>query len=106
MVRRGAAEWTSWLDKHNTCCYINVNDGDGCASLVRSCGISCSDFIKHSPEPGLCVPFVPGQPKAPKPSPDGTCVTHSIEDSEECASRAKELGVTVDDLKKQNKGST
>ncbi|GJC82470.1 hypothetical protein ColLi_05308 [Colletotrichum liriopes] len=48
----------------------------------------------------LCVPFVPGQPKAPKPSPDGTCVTHSIEDSEECVSRAKELGVTVDDLKK------
>ncbi|GAB1317774.1 chitinase [Madurella fahalii] len=114
---RRSQSWGSQLDKRATCRYIRVIPGDSCGALVSRCGISAADFYKYNPKANLCATLRPDdfvccspgdlyKPESPKPSPDGTCATHLIQNGDSCDSLAKRYHVTVGDLERWNKGKT
>ncbi|KAL7629535.1 hypothetical protein AAE478_001056 [Parahypoxylon ruwenzoriense] len=108
------------LEKRDTCRYVKVVSGDGCASLVSRCGISSADFYKYNPKSNLCATLQPGdyvccsagdpytepKPDPPKANPDGTCATHLIQNGDTCAALAENYGITIEDIEKYNKGKT
>ncbi|AEO66607.1 glycoside hydrolase family 18 protein [Thermothielavioides terrestris NRRL 8126] len=96
----------------NTCSYILVQPGDGCASLASRCGISGADFTTYNPSPTLCSTLVPGQPVccsagslpnlAPQPNPDGTCATHTVVAGDTCWDIANKNYITTDNIEQWN----
>jgi len=118
------------FSKRATCRYIQVKDGDGCASLASKCGIRGADFMsfnepKEKPKdpktPGLCEslhsddyvccsagdPYV-ASPKAavPAPNSDGTCVTYEIRATDTCDKLSRQYHLTVAQIESFNKGKT
>ncbi|KAK7956390.1 uncharacterized protein PG986_005612 [Apiospora aurea] len=113
-LRRGTSH------KRATCSYKRVEAGDGCASLAARCGIRGADFVKFNPRSDLCSaitagdyvccsagePYTPTKPDSPKPSEDGTCAVHLIENGDTCASLAQKHGITVEDIGSFNQNNT
>ncbi|OAA42196.1 glycoside hydrolase family 18 protein [Metarhizium rileyi] len=115
----GIEQWKA-LRPRNTCRYIRVNSGDGCATLVSRCGISGINLYRYNPKPNLCSTLMPGDyiccspgepykkptPTRPKPNRDGTCAIHLIRDNDTCDKIAKLHGLTIRQLESWNKGKT
>lgn len=108
------------LTKRATCKYIQVQSGDGCASLASKCGIKGADFTKFNPKANLCATLQPGdyvccsagdaytppKPDAPKPDANGNCASHLIQDGDTCAKLAQTYGITVEQIETFNNGKT
>ncbi|KID97061.1 glycoside hydrolase family 18 protein, partial [Metarhizium majus ARSEF 297] len=118
--RSPGMEQIKTLRPRNTCRYIRVNSGDGCAALVSRCGISSTDLHRYNSKPNLGSSLMPGDyvccspgqpykeptPEPPTPSRDGTCAVHLISDNDTCDKIAKLYGVTIRKLEIWNKGKT
>ncbi|KAK4031213.1 glycoside hydrolase [Parachaetomium inaequale] len=63
-----------------TCSYILVQPGDGCASLAARCSITGAQFTEYNPSSTLCSTLKPGQP----PNADGTCATYNVVPGDTC----------------------
>jgi hypothetical protein len=109
----------SHLIKRATCSYVTVSDGDTCPSLVKKCGINSPNFVKYNPKTNLCSTLRGGGlvccsagnlPSAgvvaPKPSADGVCAAHLIQNGDTCSALATKYGISVEDIEKWNKGKT
>ncbi|KAH7080580.1 hypothetical protein BKA63DRAFT_591192 [Paraphoma chrysanthemicola] len=100
-------------EKRATCTAIQVNSGDGCASLAARCGIRGADFTKYNPKANMCSTLMPKQwvccsagdlpDMRPKPQADGTCAVYKVVENDGCAAIASNFGLTVDDIDKLNK---
>ncbi|KAF2261554.1 glycoside hydrolase [Lojkania enalia] len=97
------------------CKAIQVADGDGCWSLSQRCGISQKDFESFNPVDDLCDPVKGVRPKqwvccskgdlpdmGPKPNPDGSCATYTIQKDDVCFDIAESFGITVDKIDEYN----
>ncbi|KGO43768.1 Peptidoglycan-binding Lysin subgroup [Penicillium expansum] len=90
------------------CKTIEVNQGDGCASLATRCGISGDNFDKYNTGTDLCKNLKVKQRVCcsagslpdiiPKKQSDGTCGTYTIQTNDNCAEIAAHFGVTQDDI--------
>lgn len=95
------------------CSTVQVEGGDSCAALAAKCGISAADFSKYNSDPNLCSSLTPGQHVccsagtlpdfAPKPNPDGSCATYTIQQDDNCANLAAQYSLTKKDLENFNK---
>ncbi|GFF80120.1 killer toxin subunits alpha/beta [Aspergillus lentulus] len=95
------------------CSTVQVEGGDSCSALATKCGISAADFSKYNSGPNLCSSLMPGQhvccsagtlPNfAPKPNPDGSCATYTIQQDDNCANLAAQYSLTKEDLEDFNK---
>ncbi|GAB1203521.1 hypothetical protein APSETT445_002156 [Aspergillus pseudonomiae] len=95
------------------CSTIQVEGGDDCAALATKCGISAADFTEYNSDPQLCSSLKPGQHVccssgtlpdfAPKPNPDGSCASYTIQEDDNCADLAAQYSLTKEDLEGFNK---
>lgn len=98
------------------CETIQVNAGNGCADLAERCGISGHEFTQYnSYDSTLCANLQPQQHVcctpgdlpdfSPKPQPDGTCATHTIEAGDSCAALAAANSLDQEELENFNKNT-
>lgn len=100
------------LVARDECRTMQVEGGDSCAALATKCGISGADFTEYNSDPDLCSTLKPGQHVccssgtlpdfAPKPNPDGSCATYTIQPNDNCADLAAEYSLTQDDIEDFN----
>ncbi|KAK3934190.1 hypothetical protein QBC46DRAFT_300262 [Diplogelasinospora grovesii] len=111
---------SSWLKRSGAgrlspradCTTVQVQSGDSCASLAAKCGISGPTFTSYNPSPTLCSTLQPLQhvccsagtlPNfAPKPNPDGSCATYTVQAGDFCAAMAAANSITIDQLTQYN----
>lgn len=105
------------LFKRATCQYIQVQSGDGCASLASRCGISGDDFMRYNSQPNFCSTLQPGgyaccsagdpySPPRPSAGSDGVCATHLIANGDTCGALAAKYNVKVEEIQAWNAGKT
>lgn len=94
------------------CSTVQVEGGDSCAALATKCGIAPADFTKYNSNPNLCSNLKPGQHVccssgtlpdfAPKPNPDGSCATYTIQQDDNCDDLAAEYSLKMADIEDFN----
>lgn len=97
------------------CRSIQVVAGDSCASLATRCNIPGPDITKYNTAPNFCATLQPGQhiccsagtlpDFTPKPNPDGSCATATVNADDTCFGIASANGLTVDQLNDFNKNT-
>ncbi|KAE8149794.1 hypothetical protein BDV25DRAFT_172654 [Aspergillus avenaceus] len=112
--RSGTAQvQVSSLHRRAECSTTKVVAGDSCGTLASRCGVTGAEFEKFNPQEGLCSGLRPGQHVCcstgtlpdftPKPNPDGSCATYTVQADESCETIATANSLTVDDLESFNK---
>jgi hypothetical protein len=101
------------LTVRDECRAIQVDDGDGCASLASRCGISGAQFTEYNSDSKLCSTLMKGRwvccsrgnipDRRPKPQADGTCYTLKVDSGDSCWGITTSYGITTDDLNNWNK---
>lgn len=76
-----------------------------CAALATKCGISAADLTKYNSGTNFCSTLKPGQyvccssgtlpDFVPKPNPDGSCATYTIQQDDSCADLAAEYSLRI-----------
>ncbi|KAK6953668.1 hypothetical protein Daesc_005973 [Daldinia eschscholtzii] len=104
------------ITKRGDCTTETVVSGDGCASLAERCGISGADFTKYNPDPNLCSTLQIGQRVCcssgtlpdirPKPEPNGTCASYTVQEGDSCSSIAANNGLSASEVEDFNKVKT
>ncbi|KAI1483610.1 glycoside hydrolase family 18 protein [Daldinia eschscholtzii] len=104
------------ITKRGDCTTETVVSGDGCASLAERCGISGADFTKYNPDPNLCSTLQIGQRVCcslgtlpdirPKPEPNGTCASYTVQGGDTCSSIAATNGLSASEVEDFNKVKT
>jgi hypothetical protein len=97
------------------CRTVQVEPGDGCATLATKCGISGYDFTRYNPGSSFCSTLKPMQHACctsgdlpdfrPTPNPDGSCHSYQVRSNDNCAKLAAEYGLTVENLESFNKNT-
>ncbi|KAH7152614.1 hypothetical protein EDB81DRAFT_789377 [Dactylonectria macrodidyma] len=101
------------LQPRAECRDIQVQEGDGCASLAEKCGISGDDFTKYnSGTENICSTLMPKQyvccsegdlpDHTPQPNADGTCFTYTIQDGDGCWAIGDAFGIDTERIEKNN----
>ena len=106
---------SSWppLAPRGDCRAIQVNSGDGCASLATRCKIPGADITKYNKEKDFCSTLKPKQwiccsagtlpDMRPKPGSDGTCFTYTIQSGDTCFAVADAHSLKSTDIEGFNK---
>lgn len=100
-----------------TCVDTQVKQGDTCSELASECGISIDQLQEfNSGDDGFCPGLMPGQrlcctlgelaSHSPKLNDGGTCMTHTLTDTDLCYELANKYEVSVDELVGFNEGKT
>ncbi|KAF9890425.1 hypothetical protein FE257_005830 [Aspergillus nanangensis] len=97
------------------CSTVQVEKNDLCDALAARCGITLAQIQKYNPEPKFCNNLRAGQHVccssgtmpdfAPKPNPDGSCATYTIQEDDNCSNLAVQYGLTNQDLDNFNKNT-
>ncbi|KAK4243034.1 hypothetical protein C7999DRAFT_36648 [Corynascus novoguineensis] len=97
------------------CRTVQVESGDGCATLATKCGISGADFMKYNPGSLFCSTLKPKQHVCcssgdlpdfrPSPNPDGSCHSYRVLADVNCYNIGAEYGLTVEELEEFNKNT-
>ncbi|EXK32523.1 hypothetical protein FOMG_12692 [Fusarium oxysporum f. sp. melonis 26406] len=104
------------LSKRAECRTIQDKSGDGCGDLAERCGIKAADFTKYNSQTkNLCSTLIDGQHVCcssgdlpdfrPKPKPDGSCATYTVESGDFCNKIAAENSLKVEDIESFNKNT-
>ncbi|RKK87458.1 hypothetical protein BFJ68_g3196 [Fusarium oxysporum] len=104
------------LAKRAECRTIQVKSGDGCGDLAERCGIKAADFTKYNSQTkNLCSTLIDGQHVCcssgdlpdfrPKPKPDGSCATYTVESGDFCNKIAAANSLKVEDIESFNKNT-
>nr|QDJ94335.1 chitinase chiC2 [Cordyceps cicadae] len=101
--------------REDTCRYIQVDAGDGCAKLAERCNINPNDLAKYNPKANLCSTLAVGQAICcssgalpdfcPKPEPDGSCKAYRIQAGDYCHAIATKNSLEVSELEEFNKNT-
>jgi GH18 family chitinase len=97
------------------CRTIQVEAGDGCATLATKCGIFGADFTKYNPGSLFCSTLKPKQHVCcssgdlpdfrPSPNPDGSCHAYTVLANDNCYNIGAEFSLTVDEIEEFNKNT-
>lgn len=95
------------------CRTITVASGDSCWSLSETCGITLATFQTYNPGSTFCSSLQPSQRvccsagtlPTPKPNPDGSCASYSVQSGDWCAKIAAANAITVANLELWNKNT-
>lgn len=100
------------LARRDECTTVQVESGDGCASLAEKCGISGDDFESYNTDSDLCSTLVPYQyvccsegdlpDYSPQANEDGSCATYTTVSGDSCSTIAASNSLTTDDLEDFN----
>ncbi|EEP76245.1 conserved hypothetical protein [Uncinocarpus reesii 1704] len=104
------------LHRRAPCRAIQVAAGDGCYSLAQRCSISQTQLKDYNKEvSNFCGTLKPNQwvccsagdlpDFSPKPNPDGTCATYTIQPADICFSIAQTYYLTTDNIESLNKNT-
>lgn len=98
--------------RRGNCWTIQVNAGNLCDVLASRCGISVADLGKYNPGDDFCVTLMPSQHVCcspgtlpdfrPKPNPDGSCATYTVQDNDSCFTIAAAYSITMEELEVYN----
>ncbi|EMT60851.1 Killer toxin subunits alpha/beta [Fusarium odoratissimum] len=115
-VSRPSNSTSPKLAKRAECKTIQVKSGDGCGDLAQRCGIKAADFTKYNSQTkNLCSTLIDGQHVCcssgdlpdfrPKPKPDGSCATYTVESGDFCNKIAAANSLKVEDIESFNKNT-
>lgn len=92
----------------STCNYAQVQAGEGCFALARSCSITQDQLQQYNTAANFCSSLQPGQyvccspgdhpDFAPKPNANGTCYVYITQAGDSCSAVAAAHQTTVDNI--------
>ncbi|KAL2152192.1 hypothetical protein VTH82DRAFT_5376 [Thermothelomyces myriococcoides] len=108
---KGFAPHSEHLQERAECRTVQAEAGEGCAELAVKCGISGDEFTKYNP--GIRSSLRPKQHVCcssgtlpdfrPRPNPDGSCFSYTVQNDDNCANLAAEYGLTNEEIESFNK---